>query len=132
MKIERDKKTVDDAADCLNHNIDLQSSLRQRTEELEKMEKSFQKVVAQAESRAKEMQYTKDALLACMKEAKVLIDSAFAKGRVDQSDALPEADPIAFSDWLSTKMVSSSGCFLVCLILGLTELRLVVPVHSRP
>lgn len=47
---------------------------------------------------------SKAALLACMKEVKVVIDSAFAKGGVDQSEALPEADPIAFSNWLSAEI----------------------------
>lgn len=51
-----------------------------------------------AEARAKEMQDSKDALLACMKEAKALIDGAFAKGRMEPSDDLPEADPTVFSD----------------------------------
>lgn len=49
----------------------------------------------------KELADSRAALLACMKEAKVLIDGAFAKGGVDLSDALPDADPVSFSDWLS-------------------------------
>lgn len=68
------------------------------------MEIHRQEAVARAESRAKELQDSRSSLLACMKEVKVLIDCAFAKGGVDQSDALPEADPVTFSDWLSMEI----------------------------
>lgn len=82
----------------MNRNIDLTVSLREKQEELEKVKKSCQDAEALAESKAKEMQESKDALLACMKEAKVLIDGAFAKGGMEASDDLPEADLVAFSD----------------------------------
>lgn len=45
-KIEKGKKTMEDVEECLNHNIDLQTSLRQKGTELEKLEKSRQEAEA--------------------------------------------------------------------------------------
>jgi hypothetical protein len=39
-----------------------------------------------------------------MNEVNVLIDNAFKKGGTDPSEALPDADPLAFSGWLCTEI----------------------------
>lgn len=84
----------------MNCNIDLRSDLSKKNEELEKVVKSPQEAVGLAEARAKELEDSRAALLDCMKEAKVLIDGAFKKGRTDPSEALPEVDLLAFLGWL--------------------------------
>jgi hypothetical protein len=52
------------------------------------------------EAGAKDLEDSRVALLACKKEAKATIDSAFAKGGAVLSEALPEANPGAFLEWL--------------------------------
>lgn len=101
-KIETGKKTLADVEECLNPNIDLGVDLRKKEGEIEKLTKACKDAESIAKSKAKELQDSKEALLVCMKEAKVLIDGAFAKGGMESSSELPEADLAAFSDWLTT------------------------------
>jgi hypothetical protein len=57
-----------------------------------------------AEVRAKDLKDWRVALLACMKEAKAAIDSAFAKDGAGLSEALPEVDPGVFLEWLQVEV----------------------------
>ena len=57
-----------------------------------------------AEKNAKKLEESCAALLACMQEAKVALDVVFAKGGVEQSEVLPDADPMAFSAWLQAEL----------------------------
>lgn len=63
----------------MSRNIDLGVELRKKDDEIEKLKKSCQDAQSLAKGRAKEMHNLKDALLVCMKEAKVLIDGDFTK-----------------------------------------------------
>ena len=57
-----------------------------------------------AEKNAKRLEDSRAALLACMQEAKVVIDSTFVKGSMESSGVLPEADPVVFSTWLQAEL----------------------------
>lgn len=52
----------------------------------------------------RELEKLKTKLSNCMCEAKALIDTVFAKGRMEPSNALPAADPKLFADWLPLEM----------------------------
>jgi hypothetical protein len=56
--------------------------------------------VGLVEAGAKDLEDSRVALLACMKEAKAAIDSTFAKGGARLSEALPNFNPCAFLEWL--------------------------------
>ena len=43
-------------------------------------------------------------MLACMEEAKVVLDAVFVKAGAKQSDVLLDADPMAFLAWLQAKL----------------------------
>ena len=81
---------------CASQNIDLRTELRKKDDDLKKVADSRQKATGLAEARAKELEDSRAALLACMEEVKVIIDAAFVKGGARSSEALPEADPVAF------------------------------------
>jgi hypothetical protein len=78
--------------------------LKVKDDDLKKAEEAHQTAVGFVEARAKDLEDSRVALLACMKEAKAAIDSAFAKGGARLSEALPEADPGAFLEWLQVKV----------------------------
>lgn len=62
-KVESSKKTLADVEECLNRNIDLLTSFRWKTAELEKVDKLRQEAEALAESRVNEMADSKAVLL---------------------------------------------------------------------
>jgi hypothetical protein len=88
----------------LHRYIDLCSDLTKKEDELEKVEKCHQEAEVLADLRAKELENLRAALLDFMKEAMVLIDNTFKKGETDPSEALPDADLLAFSGRLCTEI----------------------------
>jgi vacuolar-type H+-ATPase subunit I/STV1 len=94
--IAKHKALVEDAEACLSRNVDLNAELKRKDEELRKAEDSRKKAEELAEENAKKLEGFRAALLACMQEAKVAINTAFVKGGMESSGVLPEADPAAF------------------------------------
>ena len=95
---------VEDAKACLSRNVDLNTELKTKDEDLRKAEDLRKKVEDLAEENAKKLEDSRAALLACMQEAKVAIDSAFVKGGVESSGLLSKADPAVFSTWLQAEL----------------------------
>jgi peptidoglycan hydrolase CwlO-like protein len=94
--IAKHKALVEDAEACLSRNVDLNAELKRKDEDLRKAEDSRKKAEELAEENAKKLEGFRAALLACMQEAKVAINTAFVKGGMESSGVLPEADPAAF------------------------------------
>jgi hypothetical protein len=103
-QIAKDKKIVAESSGAMNRIIDLRSEVDTKKAEIEKLQKSRDEAVARAEGQARDMEKLKTELSSCMREAKALIDTVFAKGGKEPSDALPDADPKLFADWLSLEM----------------------------
>lgn len=103
-KIAKDKKVVEESYGAMNRIIELRSEVDTKKADIEKLEKSRDEAVALAECRALEMERLRSALLDCMREAKALVDTVFAKGGMEPSEALPKADPKLFADWLSLEL----------------------------
>ena len=82
----------------MSRNIDLNTELKRKYEDLRKAEDSRKKAEELVEENAKKLEDSRAALLACMQEAKVAIDNAFVKGGMESSGVLPEADPATFSE----------------------------------
>ena len=97
-------KTVDDAQALLCRNLDLRTDLKKKDEELKVAEDSRKRAEDLVKESAKKLEDLRAALLACMQEAKVVIDSTFVKGSMESSGVLPEADPAAFSTWLQAEL----------------------------
>ena len=95
----------------LNHNISLHAKLRDKDEKL-KEAKGFRKMVRVARKKAEELveanaqklEVSHATLLPCMQEAKVALDSIFAKASSEPSEVLPDGDPLAFSVWLKAEL----------------------------
>jgi septal ring factor EnvC (AmiA/AmiB activator) len=102
--IERNKALVEEAEACARRNVDLHVELKEKDGDLKKAKEARQTAVVLVEARAKDLKDSRVALLACMKEAKASIDSAFAKGGARLSEALPEADSVAFLEWLQAEV----------------------------
>jgi hypothetical protein len=88
----------------MSPNVDLHVELKEKDEDLKKAEEAHKEDVELAEKRAKELEDSSAALVACMQEAKVAIDAAFVKGGAESSELLPEADPAAFLAWLQAEV----------------------------
>lgn len=88
----------------MNRVIELGVEVKDKNAEIDRLKKARDEALALAEGRATKMGKSKDALLSCMREAKALIDGTFAKGGMQLSDDVPEADPALFSDWLSNEI----------------------------
>ena len=87
----------------MSHNVDLNMELKRKDEDLRKAEDSRKKA-EELEENAKKLEGSRAALLACMQEAKVAIDTAFIKGGAGSSGVLPEADPATFLAWLQAEL----------------------------
>jgi len=101
---------VDDAQALLCRNLDLRTDLKKKDEELKVAEDSRKRVEgAHKEAKelavksAKKLEDSRAALLPCMQEAKVALDVVFAKGSMNPSEVLPDADPAEFLAWLQVK-----------------------------
>lgn len=97
-QIEKNKDVVTEASGAMNRIIDLRSEVDTMKMEMKKLQKSHDDAVARAEGQAKEMDKLRSELSSCMLEAKALIDAVFAKGGMEASDALSDADPKLFAD----------------------------------
>ena len=75
---------VEDAEACLSRNVDLNVELKRKDEDLRKVEDSRKKVEDLVEENAKKLEDSCGALLACMQEVKVAIDSTFVKGGAEE------------------------------------------------
>jgi len=102
--IVRNKALVEDAEACLSHNVDLNAELKRKDEDLRKAKDSCKKAKELAEENAKKLEDSCAALLACMQEAKVAIDTTFVKGSMESSGVLPKADHAAFLAWLQVEL----------------------------
>ena len=102
--IARNKASVEDAEACLSRNVDLNVELKRKDEDLRKAKDSHRKAKELAEENAKKFEDSCAALLACMQEAKVAINTTFVKGIVESSRVLPEVDPAVFSAWLQAEL----------------------------
>lgn len=103
-KVERDKKAAAESFDLMNRVIDLGTEVHQKDSEIESLKKGHDEVVARSEGKDAEMHKSWDALLSCMREAKAIMDGVFAKGGMQISEEMPEADPAQFSDWLTNEI----------------------------
>lgn len=103
-QIKKNKGVVAEASRAMNRIIELHSEVDTKKTELEKLQKSRDDAVTHAEGQEKEMERLKSELLSCMREAKALINAVFAKGGMEASEALPDADPKLFADWLSLEI----------------------------
>lgn len=102
--IAENKNKVEQADELLNHNIDLHTKLREKSDKIVEVEEACKKAEELAESNAQRLEYSRKALLACMRDAKVALDVVFAKAGSMVTDDLPEANAVAFSSWLSTEV----------------------------
>jgi hypothetical protein len=76
----------------LSRYVDLNAELKRKDEDLRKAGEL-------AEENAKKLEGLRAALLACMQEAKVAINTAFVKGGMESSGVLPEADHGSSGAW---------------------------------
>ena len=102
--IANNKALVEDAEACLSRNVDLNAELKRKDEDLRKVEDSRKKVDELVKENAKRLEDSCAALLACMQEAKVAIDTTFVKDSAESSGVLPEADLAAFLAWLQAEL----------------------------
>ena len=109
--IAKNKGLIDDEQGLLNQNIALHVKLRDKDKKL-KEAKGFRKMVRVARKKAEELveanaqklEVSHATLLPCMQEAKVALDSIFAKASSEPSEVLPDGDPLAFSVWLKAEL----------------------------
>ena len=64
--IMKNKALVEDVEACMSHNIDLHAELKEKDEDLKKTEEARKEAMELAEKRAKELEDSRAALLACM------------------------------------------------------------------
>jgi len=101
---------VDDVQALLGRNLDLLADLK-KDEELKEVEDSRKRAKGAhkeaeelAKKNAKKLEDSCVALLACIQEAKVSLDAIFAKGGLEPSEVLPDADHMAFLVWLQGEL----------------------------
>jgi hypothetical protein len=109
--IAKNKDLVNDAQALLNRNLNLRADLKKRDEKLEeaedlhkKDEEAHKEADELAEKNAKRLEESRATLFAYMQEAKVALEVVFAKGGLEPSKVLPDAEPAAFSTWLQAEL----------------------------
>jgi peptidoglycan hydrolase CwlO-like protein len=78
--VVRNKALVEDTEACLSRNVDLHAELKRKDDVPRKAKDSHKKAEELAEENAKKLVDSCAALLACIQEAKVAINTAFVKG----------------------------------------------------
>jgi hypothetical protein len=85
--------------------------LREKVEKLTEVQESYKKAEGLVASNAKKLEDARVALLTCMQEAKVALDTIFVKAGSEPDDELPKVDPVAFLSCLRRRLVSWSHCW---------------------
>jgi hypothetical protein len=78
--------------------------LREKVEKLTEVQESYKKAEGLVASNAKKLEDARVALLTCMQEAKVALDTIFVKVGSEPDDELPKVDPVVFLSRLKTEV----------------------------